>query len=51
VIAEENIANDRVDNVNRNDEFDRIYGQVHVLMQSVDALHLLLEVFFFVLIK
>lgn len=51
VIAEENITNDRVDNVNRDDEFDRIHGQIHVLVQSVDALHLVLEVFLFFLVK
>jgi len=51
VIAKENIVNDRVDNVSRDDKFDQVYGQVHVLVQSVDALHLVLEVFLFVLVK
>jgi hypothetical protein len=44
--VEENIANDHVNNVNRNNEFDWVYSLVHVLVQSVDALHLALEVFF-----
>ncbi len=48
---EENIVNDRVDNVSRNDKFDQVHGQVHVLVQSVDALHLVLEVLLFVLVR
>ncbi len=48
---EENIANDCVDNVNRDDKFDRIHVQVYVLVQSVDALHLVLEVLLFVLVR
>ncbi len=48
---EENIANDRVDNVSQDDEFDQVHGQVHVLVQSVDALHLALEILLFVLVK
>jgi len=48
---EENIANDRVDNVSQDEEFDRVHVQVHVLVQSVDALHLAFEVFLFVLVK
>ncbi|CAM6067840.1 unnamed protein product [Sphagnum tenellum] len=51
IIAEENIANDCVDNVNRNDEFNRVCDQVHVLVQSVDAFHLALEVLCFVLVR
>ncbi len=51
IIVEENIANDHVDNGSRNDEFDRIHGHVHVLVQIVDALHLVLEVFLFVLVR
>ncbi|CAM6038012.1 unnamed protein product [Sphagnum compactum] len=45
------IAYDRVDNVSRDDEFDRVCGQVHVLVQSVDALHFALEVLLFVLVR
>jgi hypothetical protein len=51
VIAEENIANDRVNNVSRDDEFDQVRDQIHVLVQSVDALHLALEVFLFVMVR
>jgi len=51
VIAEENITNDRVDNVSQDDEFDQVRGQVHVLVQSVDALHLALEILLFVLVR
>jgi hypothetical protein len=32
VIAEKNIANDRVDNVSIDDKFDQIRSQVHVLV-------------------
>ncbi len=45
------ITNDRVDNVSRDDEFDQVCGQVHVLVQNVDALHLALEVLLFVMVK
>jgi hypothetical protein len=51
VIAKENITNDRVDNVSRDDELNQIRSQVHVLVQSVDALHLVLEVLLFVLVR
>ncbi|CAK9212942.1 unnamed protein product [Sphagnum troendelagicum] len=51
VITKENIANDRVDNVSRDDEFDRVRGQVRVLVQGVDAFHLVFEVLLFVLVK
>jgi hypothetical protein len=42
---------DCVDNVSQNDEFDRVHDQVHVLVQSVDALHFALEVLLFVLVR
>jgi len=51
VITKKNIANDRVDNFNRNDEFDRVHGQVRVLVQGVDALHFALEILLFVLVR
>ncbi len=51
VITKENIANDRVDNVSRDDGFDRVRGQVRVLVQGVDAFHLVFEVLLFVLVK
>jgi len=47
----ENIANDHVDNVSRDDEFDRVHGQVRVPVQGVDALHLAFEVLLFVLVR